>query len=190
MDNRLKLWLLAPVILAHLGLLAWMSRPEQSHLQTPATTAIALLNMGSDSNGSARKTDAKDSPPPLADIQPKPPQQQLQAHSTTSPDSALAGLLYAAPPEEVPASPVIDWVITRGALPPNQMLTLRFTVWVNKDGEIDRFEIDPAQRTVPWANQALSSLLLTAMQPATRDGVPIPSTMMVELQIDTSPNLQ
>jgi hypothetical protein len=33
----------------------------------------------------------------------------------------------------------------------------------------------------------LSSLLLTAMQPATRDGEPVASTMMVELQIDTSP---
>jgi hypothetical protein len=185
-DNRLKLWLLPLVILAHLGLLAWIGRPGSSQSPTTDNAEVTLLELAGDGPSSPANAVAKVSQLRQRGVQPNP-LPQPSSHSVAAPGSALAGLLDAEPPVEVPASPVIDWVITRGALPPNQKLTLRFTVWVNAAGEIDRFEIDPAQRDVPWANQALSSLLLTPMQPATRDGEPVASTMMVELQIDTSP---
>jgi len=87
---------------------------------------------------------------------------------------------------ETRARPVIDWVIAPGALPPRGGVSLFLKVWVAADGTIDHFEVTDAGEAPEWADKVLSPLGQTAMEPATRNGLPVASTMMVEIIIEPS----
>lgn len=82
------------------------------------------------------------------------------------------------------AAPTIDWVVNRQSVPTVGATLLVVTVWISATGVIDHFELVQQQPSGDWATAALSSLQTTGMEPATLGGVPVASTMTIEISLD------
>lgn len=84
------------------------------------------------------------------------------------------------------AAPKIDWIIKKDLLPANELILLRFTVWVSAEGLIDHLEPEGVQTRPNWLTEALIYLRQTAMEPATLNDKPVASRMTVEIFIDNT----
>lgn len=84
--------------------------------------------------------------------------------------------------------PAIEWTINHGAAPKNSVAILIVTVWVSAVGEIDHFHVENQQPGGDWVAEALSGFQTTVMEPATLAGVPVASTMTVEISLDNTNN--
>jgi hypothetical protein len=84
--------------------------------------------------------------------------------------------------------PAIEWIINHGAAPKNSFAMLIVTVWVSAEGEIDHFQIEDQQPGGDWVAEALSGFQTTVMEPATLAGVPVASTMTIEISLDNTNN--
>lgn len=82
------------------------------------------------------------------------------------------------------AAPKIDWIIKKNLLPANELILLRFTVWVSAEGLIDHLEPEGAEAQPNWLTEALVYLKQTVMEPATLNDQPVASSMTVEIFID------
>jgi hypothetical protein len=61
-----------------------------------------------------------------------------------------------------------------------------FKVWISADGTVDHFEVANPAEAPAWVGSVLSPLGQTLMEPARRNGIPVASTMMVEIIIDST----
>jgi hypothetical protein len=84
------------------------------------------------------------------------------------------------------SAPTIEWVLLRESVPKNSMAVLVVTVWVSDSGVVDHFELEDQQPNGDWAAAVLSSLQTTVMEPATLGGVPVASTMTIEITLDNN----
>jgi hypothetical protein len=82
------------------------------------------------------------------------------------------------------AAPTIDWAVNRSTMPKGGTVLLIITIWISAVGVVDHFELEQQQPSGDWASAALSSLQTTIMEPATLGGVPVASTMTIEISLN------
>lgn len=82
------------------------------------------------------------------------------------------------------AVPITDWNIDISQAPDEISFVLVFTVWISETGSIDLIEYPNSDDEAPWLNAVRAHLANTEMQPATLEGQPVPSTMIVEISVE------
>lgn len=93
--------------------------------------------------------------------------------------------LYRSSPDvDTRAAPTIDWAVNRQAVPNGVYAQLVVTIWISAEGVVDHFELLQQQPSGDWATAVLSSFQTTAIEPATLAGMPVASTMTIELSFD------
>lgn len=97
-----------------------------------------------------------------------------------------AELYRSSPDVDTRAAPTIDWAVNRQAVPNGVYAQLVVTIWISAEGVVDHFELLQQQPSGDWATAVLSSFQTTAIEPATLAGMPVASTMTIELSFDNN----
>jgi hypothetical protein len=88
-----------------------------------------------------------------------------------------------------PPQLVGDWVINEAAVPVEvkdrpRRIKVVVRMWVSAEGHMDIVQYLDADPVVPWLDVLLKDLDKSTLKPAMRDGQPVASSWMVELDID------
>ncbi|MEY2842983.1 MAG: hypothetical protein RI920_1020 [Pseudomonadota bacterium] len=101
------------------------------------------------------------------------------------------------PAEDLDEPPQLvgEWVLNEAAVPkpatkdhPNRVRVV-VRMWVSAEGHVDIYQILDADPVVPWLEALLKDLDKSTLKPAVRDGQPVGSSWMVEMDVDLSAGL-
>lgn len=116
------------------------------------------------------------------------PANDLNVYKTSEADVKDQGwnpLLYRSSPElDTRAAPTIDWIVNHQTQPKEGISVLVVTVWISASGVIDHFQLEQQHPSGDWAMSVLASFQNTVMEPATVAGIPVPSTMTIEITLN------
>jgi hypothetical protein len=101
------------------------------------------------------------------------------------------------PSEDLDQPPQLvgEWVLNEAAVPkpaakdhPNRIRVV-VRMWVSAAGHVDIYQILDADPVVPWLESLLKDLDKSTLKAAMRDGQPVGSSWMVEMDLDLSAGL-
>ncbi|GEM_PF-6766908 len=82
------------------------------------------------------------------------------------------------------AIPIGDWNVDLSIVPKDISFKIVFTVWISETGKIDLIEFQSAIDEPNWMKDVKAKLGQTKMEPASFEGLPVPSTMTIEVSVD------
>jgi hypothetical protein len=141
--------------------------------------------------------------PANVDAQP-PASSEPEPASLQSPDSGNGhppGWIFDpesyTPAEDLDQPPQLvgDWVVLNEAAVPRlakdrpSRIHVVVRMWVSADGHLDIYQFLDTDPVVPWLEALLRDLDKSTLKPAMRDGQPVGSSWMVEMDIDLSHGL-
>ena len=155
---------------------AAVSQPlaEQAHA---AATATDLSSARSDPLASPSET-LPDAPMPTVS---QPAENSVNTESI--PQAAPSPPDGYFPFEDVdqPATPIGEWLINADMLPRGAVLRIELWLWIAASGKIDRWELAPGTESEALVLRVLNELSETAVQPALRNNLAVPSFRRLEV---------
>jgi hypothetical protein len=176
------------------SLVAWSLWPHPP--QRPARAAPLLIHaqiFERPSKATPVATPTISSPPIQQPTPPEEPSpeatQQLRQNTAVQPVNVSAppaidpeGYLPIEAVDE-PASPMGDWLVDTEVLPHGYTLRMVILLWISASGNIDKWELDGQSGNRAFAMKALMALDRTAVKPAIRNNIAVPSYRRLEMVI-------
>jgi hypothetical protein len=166
---------------------------------TPAVPTAAQPTLGAIDRSAPRRQTVAPQPAtadaPLASL-PAPTIEQSPDSGNGHPPGWIFDPESYTPAEDLDQPPQLvgDWVLNEAAVPrlakdrPSRIHVV-VRMWVSADGHLDIYQFLDADPVVPWLEALLRDLDKSTLKPAMRDGQPVGSSWMVEMDIDLSHGL-
>lgn len=169
----------------HAALVYWLVQPHYS-LPRGAEPAWKMPPIWVSSVGGVRKTAPNNNSP--TELQPthQASEKALSSEQAIQEDKLPAPVepTYFDPDQlDKKADPVGEWVVDASAWP-HELKSVQIELWVNDEGQIDRWHFLNVPQPSPELLQFLRPLPRTLMNPAWRQGKPVHSRLRIEIFLD------
>jgi hypothetical protein len=167
---------------------------RQTVAPQPATAPASLTSPPMSLAPSPRPANVDAQPP--ASSEPEPASLQSPDSGNGHPPGWIFDPESYTPAEDLDQPPQLvgDWVLNEAAVPrlakdrPSRIHVV-VRMWVSADGHLDIYQFLDTDPVVPWLEALLRDLDKSTLKPAMRDGQPVGSSWMVEMDIDLSHGL-